>query len=586
MPFNPWAGYRMSGTWQDHMSYSLGGEDYPLGYGTGLKAPASGTLRTSGGTGEKAAGWIGSAGRRSILDLDTPLGAMASIVFQHQSAFGTHGKHYAEGEILGRSGASANGKDYGGETHLHVHGLTADGRRVPFTQYIGGSSPAGGGSGLTVETQKLLQQYITNAKLYSGPIDGALGTNGWKGIQQWLANVGLYGGPIDGDPGTNTYIGLQRVAQQAGYTGPLDGDIGVNSDAALNVWLKRQLTPAVPQPTAGWVAWQTFLRGYGYEGPIDGNPGLNTWIALQKFLAEKFGYTGPIDGEPGPMTYEAWNRSAAAGYPNLPKPEEPKPEEPKVFPAGETTLTGVDLGTSQKDFDFEKFAAAGGDFAIIKLGGGNASDSPYQSPHADDQMSRARACQAKYPDFIVGHYWMNGNKNGLTPTTSAQYFARYIPLMEGDLIGLDIEAIDGVPAYTPAEALEFTREFQKFHAGAVFEIYLNRALINTYDWQPLIDDGHVLWVATLDGTRVPAIGEWEEPSIVQFKIAHSAGGAFDTDLNIAKDLAPARFKRAVPEPEPEPEPDPTTTLLLSEYFVKSVALGKEYADKLGVAVPK
>lgn len=583
MPFNPWSGYRMTGTWQDHMSYSLGGEDYPLGYGTGLKAPASGTLRTSGGSGEKAAGWIGSAGRRSILDLDTPIGAMASIVFQHQSAFGTHGKHYNEGEILGWSGASANGKDYGGDVHLHVHGLTADGRRVPFTQYIGGSQPAGTAN-FSKETQALLQQYVTNAKLYSGPIDGALGENSWKAIQTWLQKVGLYGGPLDGVPGENTYKALQKVAQQGGYTGPVDGAPGVNTDAALNVWLKSQLKPSTPQPTAGWPAWQTFLRAYGYAGPIDGEPGPNTWMALQRFLAEKFGYTGPIDGEPGENTYAAWNRSAAAGYPNVPttpKPEEPKPEEPKVFPAGETLLTGVDLGTSQKGFSAKKFYDAGGDFVIVKFGGGNASDSPYQSPHASEQLTDVRSV----PGLIAGHYWMNGNKNGLTPTTSAQYFARHVPLMEGDLLGLDVEAIDGVPAYTPEEALEFTREFQKFHPGAVFEIYLNRALINTYDWTPLKEEGHLLWVATLDGTRVPAVGEWEEPSIVQFQIAHTAGGAFDTDLNIAKDLAPARFKRAEPEPPEEPKPtDPHTVTLLSEYAVKSFALAGEYADKLGMTV--
>jgi hypothetical protein len=572
MPYNPWSGYRMSGTWQDHMSYSLGGEDYPLGYGTPLKAPASGTLRTSGGSGEKAAGWIGSAGRRSILDLDTPIGEMASIVFQHQAQFGEHNKHYNEGETLGLSGASANGKDYGGDVHLHVHGLTKDGRRVPFTQYIGGSTPAGGGSGLTVETQKLLQQYVTNAKLYSGPIDGALGTNSWGAIQQWLANVGLYGGPIDGDPGPNTYMGLQRVAQQAGYSGPLDGDIGVNTDAALNVWLKRQLTPP-PAPGTDWAAWQTFLRAYGYEGPIDGDPGVNTYIALQKFLAEKAGYTGPIDGEPGDFTWAALERAKAAGYPNVHPPKDPDvdPPQPQVFPAGETVLTGVDVGTSQKDFDFQKFYDAGGDFAIIKFGGGNASDSPYQSPHAAAQLARARAVDG----LICGHYWMNGNKNGLTPTTSAQYFAKEVPLEEGDILGLDVEAIDGVPAYTPEEALEFTREFQKTHAGAVFEIYLNRALINAYDWQPLIDDGHLLWVATLDGTRVPAVGEWEEPSIVQFQIAHSAGGAFDTDLNIAKDLTPALYVKAPEQPQ-----EPDTKALAAEYFDKAAALIEEYAAKI------
>lgn len=576
MSYNPWSGYRMSNDWAGHMSYSLGGEDYPLGYGVALEAPASGTLQTSGGSGEYAAGWIGSAGRRSILHLDNPIGEMAAIVLQHQSAFAT-AKHYEEGETIGWSGASANGKDYGGDTHLHVHGLTKGGRRVPFTQYIGGSTGAGGSVGLSSETQALLQQYVTGAGDYTGPVDGALGINGWKAIQLWLQRVGLYGGPIDGIPGENTYKALQTVAQQGGYTGPVDGILGVNTDASLNVWLKRQLTPTVPQPTAGWFAWQTFLRAYGYEGPIDGEPGVNTWIALQKFLAEKFDYTGPIDGEPGEMTYAAWNRSAAAGYPNVPTTPQPEPEAPKVFPAGEIVLTGVDVGSSQRDFDFQKFFDAGGDFAIIKFGGGNASDSPYQSPHAANQLARAR----KVVGLIVGHYWMNGDKNDLTPTTSAQYFAKEVPLEEGDLLGLDIEAIDGVPAYTPEQALEFTREFRKTHPGAVFEIYLNRALINTYDWTPLKEEGHLLWVATLDGTRVPAVGEWEEPSIVQFQIAHSAGGAFDTDLNIAKDLTPARYKLAT---EPE-EPDVPSTTLLSEYFVKSVALAKEYAGKLGIPLP-
>ena len=57
-------------------------------------------------------------------------------------------------------------------------------------------------------------------------------------------------------------------------------------------------------------------------------------------------------------------------------------------------LTGVDVGTSQKDFDFQKFFDAGGDFAIVKFGGGNASDSPYKSPHAADQLARARAVTA------------------------------------------------------------------------------------------------------------------------------------------------------------------------------------------------
>jgi hypothetical protein len=147
--YNPWSNYSISGTWADHMSYSLGGIDYPLPYGTNLKAPAAGTLHTSGGTGEYQCGWVGSAGRRSILYLDTDFarinptmeqnegaGALHAIVFQHQSAFGTDGAHYALGAVCGVSGASANGDDYGAQVHLHVHGLNTAGQRVDLLNFI------------------------------------------------------------------------------------------------------------------------------------------------------------------------------------------------------------------------------------------------------------------------------------------------------------------------------------------------------------------------------------------------------------------------------------------------------------------
>lgn len=142
MAYNPFVGWRITGTWEDHMSYSLGGTDYPLPYGTALPAPAAGVLRTSGGRGEFAAGWVGSAGRRSILTLDTPIRDVVAVVFQHQSVFGVPG-HYEERETCGWSGASASGRDWGGDIHLHIHCLTADGRRRRFESYFGTAASAG-----------------------------------------------------------------------------------------------------------------------------------------------------------------------------------------------------------------------------------------------------------------------------------------------------------------------------------------------------------------------------------------------------------------------------------------------------------
>lgn len=153
MPYNPFGlGLSSGGTWADHMARTnnlRGGEDYPLGYGTTLPAPAAGTLRISGGSGEFAAGNIGSAGRRSVLMLTTPISDVVAVVFQHQSVMNAAGL-YAEGASVGLSGASANGSDYGGDVHLHIHCLTASGARRQFTRYFavgGGPAPnPGGGS--------------------------------------------------------------------------------------------------------------------------------------------------------------------------------------------------------------------------------------------------------------------------------------------------------------------------------------------------------------------------------------------------------------------------------------------------------
>ncbi|PPH51191.1 hypothetical protein [Rathayibacter sp. AY1E1] len=145
MPYNPFARWRITGTWAAHMSYSAGGEDYPLPYGTVLPAPASGTLHTSGRPGsgfEFQCGQVGSAGRRSILMLDRPIRDVVAVVFQHQSAFG-YERHYDEGATCGWSGASANGRDWGGDVHLHIHCLTASGQRRRFTDYFGSIASSG-----------------------------------------------------------------------------------------------------------------------------------------------------------------------------------------------------------------------------------------------------------------------------------------------------------------------------------------------------------------------------------------------------------------------------------------------------------
>jgi hypothetical protein len=145
---NPFDELNITGTWADHASYSQGGTDYPTAYGTAVAAPASGTLEYDG--------WCGSAGRRATLYLDRPVkraarasqrrmhggdveaaGPLVAIVFQHLSE-APRKRHVVENDPdLVRSGASANTQDFGGDVHMHVHGLDEGGRRLDFTKFIG-----------------------------------------------------------------------------------------------------------------------------------------------------------------------------------------------------------------------------------------------------------------------------------------------------------------------------------------------------------------------------------------------------------------------------------------------------------------
>ncbi|MFY0580225.1 glycoside hydrolase family 25 protein [Cystobacter fuscus] len=95
---------------------------------------------------------------------------------------------------------------------------------------------------------------------------------------------------------------------------------------------------------------------------------------------------------------------------------------------------GIDVGTTQRDLDFNAIRAAGYQFAIVKAGGSNVSPL-YVAPYYAQQVARARAA-----GLLVGHYWMAGSAN---PAADAQYFVDHLyDHRPGDLLVLDNEAID------------------------------------------------------------------------------------------------------------------------------------------------
>ena len=63
------------------------------------------------------------------------------------------------------------------------------------------------------------------------------GTVCWQRAQHWLSIKDGYTGPIDGATGTNTYKAWQRQASHHGCTGPIDGAMGPNSYRAIATFL-------------------------------------------------------------------------------------------------------------------------------------------------------------------------------------------------------------------------------------------------------------------------------------------------------------------------------------------------------------
>lgn len=215
----------------------------------------------------------------------------------------------------------------------------------------------------------------------------------------------------------------------------------------------------------------------------------------------------------------------------------PAPLEAASVPARSGgQLFGIDIATSQTNIDLQAFKAGGGQFTIIKMGGGNASDSPYVAPAYQTQLARARAA-----GLLVGHYWMNGDRNGLTPTAAADYFVAHSDIRIGEVVALDIEAIDGVAAYTPAQAAEWIQRVQRTYPGLKVLLYLNQAAVNGQDWSALANAGNPLWVAVW-GSNNGEVGNppelqrnWADWALWQYSsrgVVSGFGGA--VDVNLAK----------------------------------------------------
>ncbi|MGI3779179.1 MAG: GH25 family lysozyme [Janthinobacterium lividum] len=160
--------------------------------------------------------------------------------------------------------------------------------------------------------------------------------------------------------------------------------------------------------------------------------------------------------------------------------------------AAETTVEGIDVGSTQANLDFAAAANAGVTFAIVKTGGSQLSSSPYVSPYYVKQVDAARAAGMR-----VGHYWLIGDFQ--TPTAAADYFVDHLHgYRSGDVLAIDDELLDGSKIlWDDAEVTTFLTEVKERVPSAVLWFYVGAYnLRSDAPWTSTQATGAKLWVAS------------------------------------------------------------------------------------------
>lgn len=428
-----------------------------------------------------------------------------------------------------------------GSTEVHIYqGQNSD----PNPDIQAAKAGVAGGPGTPVPTVKYDWYQLTKEAMLA--------------VQQMLTVAKLYDGDEDGIFGPKSVLGLQEWFKRNGY---LPADYEVDG------------IPHNPDQEAP--------SNYGY--------------ACQKWALTE-GYPGKQDGLPAGVTSEYMVKAAntekariLAGTTPPPVVQPPVvlvPQLPMV-PAG--FFFFPDLGTTQGMFDFAEYKVAGGRKVALKMGGSNASDSPYIAPAYKDQLDRARK-----QSLEIMHYWFNGAKNGVTPESAADFFATHAEIKPGDVVAIDceVETATSTAAWTVDECRRFIVQLRKHFPGIKGLIYASDSLFDMWDWNPVKALGWEMWNASWGGNTgdpgtPPTSDEWTTFFAWQYTSKEKVPGNFtgsprvygDTDGNMGReDLFTVLGWQLPPVVDPDPETPADAVQSLAEYFAEAAALNAKYAS--------
>lgn len=215
-------------SWRNHQARgSAGGVDHNAPIGTPIRANSAGRVSlnqlSAGGSGGRTVKVTDSNGWRDE--------------YLHLSQFAvSDGQTVRQGQIVGYSGGSGNGRDLAYVPHLHLHRYTAGGDRVNAWHYFAGDGKT---DMRNVKPGKIVAtltdgepnitfwrrlQWYAHLNGYDYTPNGFMSISAWKGVQRGLKNYG-YTGVVDGVPGSLTYKALQTMAHKYGSTSAIDGTL-------------------------------------------------------------------------------------------------------------------------------------------------------------------------------------------------------------------------------------------------------------------------------------------------------------------------------------------------------------------------
>lgn len=167
-------------------------------------------------------------------------------------------------------------------------------------------------------------------------------------------------------------------------------------------------------------------------------------------------------------------------------------------------LYGIDISHHQDDAGPINFDLLRGhiDFIITKVTEGTS----YVDPTANAHVAEARRI-----GVIPGVYHF---ARGGDPTLEANWFMSKAPDLSGAFIALDWEISHPNPVAWSLAWLTAVKN----HYGTPPLVYVNKSTVAQYDWTPVVNANHGLWLADYDGnpSDFSETGEWPCIAIKQY----------------------------------------------------------------------